>query len=121
VADAGFEVFLVGYEDMQHRLLDHPNVTYVPPVPQAELPALLKPMDAPLIPYKMNGCTQYDFPSKIYECLDTGKPLIETPSPDLRGKLSEYVYLAGDPEGFVEALRRLPRLETREKVRPRWS
>ena len=67
---------------MQHRLLDHPNATYVPPVPQAELPAQLKPMDTP---YKTNGFTQYVFPSKIYECLATGKPLVETPLPDLRG------------------------------------
>jgi len=101
---------------MQHWLLDHPNSTYVPPVPQAELPAQLKPMDTP---YKMNGFTQCVFPPKVYECLATGKPLVEIPLPHLRGELSEHVYLAGDAEGFVEALRRLPRLETREKVRTR--
>lgn len=119
IAEAGFEVFLIGYRITRHRVLDHPNVTYVLPVSQAELPALLKPMDALLIPYKMNGFTKGVFPSKVYECLATGKPLVATPLPDLRRELSEYVYLAGDAQEFIDVLRRLPESETQEKVRAR--
>ena len=119
IAGAGFKVSLIGYKAMQHRSLHHPNVTYTPSVPQAELPALLRPMDALLIPYKINGFTQGVFPTKVYECLATGKPVIATPLPDLQGELSNHIYLANNAEEFVNVLRRLPELETQEKVRSR--
>lgn len=119
IADAGFRVSLIGYKGTRHRLFNHPNVTYIPPVPQAELPVLLKPMDALLIPYKLNEFTQGVFPTKVYECLATGKPVVATPLPDLQGKLSKYIYLASDEEEFIDVLRRLPELETQERIQSR--
>lgn len=119
IADAGFKVTLIGHKGTRHQLFDHPNVEYIPPIPQAELPALLKPMDALLIPYKTNGFTQGVFPTKVYECLATGKPVISVPLPDLQGDLSRYIYLASGAAEFTDVLRRLPELETREKVRSR--
>jgi glycosyltransferase involved in cell wall biosynthesis len=119
IAEAGFSVSLIGYKDTQHRLFSHPNVTYLPPVPQGELPELLKPMSALLIPYKLNGFTRGVFPTKVYECLATGKPLVATPLPDLQGELSKHVYLASDAKEFIEVLYRLPELETQERVQAR--
>ena len=119
IANAGFRVSLIGYSAKQHRLFDHPNVEYTPPVPQVELPLLLKPMDALVIPYRLNDFTRGIFPTKVYECLATGKPVVATPLPDLQGKLSKYIYLASNAEEFIEVLRRLPELETQEKVQAR--
>jgi glycosyltransferase involved in cell wall biosynthesis len=119
IAEAGFRVSLIGFKAIHHRLFDHPNVEYTSSVPQAELPLLLKPMDALLIPYKLNQFTQGVFPTKVYECLATGKPLVATPLPDLQGELAKYIYLASDAGGFVDTLRRLPELETQERVQAR--
>jgi glycosyltransferase involved in cell wall biosynthesis len=119
IAEAGFRVSLIGCSLAQHGLLDHPNVAHTPPVSHAELPTLLKPMDALLIPYKINEFTQGVFPNKVYECLATGKPVIATPLPDLQGELSKYVYLASDAEEFIDVLQRLPALETQERVQSR--
>lgn len=119
IADSGFKVSLIGYRGVRHRLFDHPNVKYTPPVPQAQLPALLKPMDALLIPYRMIEFTQGVFPTKVYECLATGKPVISVPLPDLQGELSKYIYLADNATGFIDLLQRLPELETQEKIRSR--
>lgn len=119
VADAGFRVSLIGHKDARYQLFNHPNVEYTPSVPQAKLPALLKPMDALLIPYKMNEFTKGVFPSKVYECLATGKPVIATPLPDLCGELSKHIYLASDAAGFINVLRQLPDLETQERVQAR--
>jgi glycosyltransferase involved in cell wall biosynthesis len=59
------------------------------------------------------------FPTKVYECLATGKPVVATPLPDLQGELSKHVYLASDAKDFIEVLRRLPELETQERVQAR--
>lgn len=119
IADAGFKVSLIGHKSTQHRLFDHPNVEYSPPVTQSQLPALLKPMEALLIPYRMIEFTQGVFPSKVYECLATGKPVISVPLPDLQGELSKHIYLADNAAQFIDLLQRLPELETKEKVRSR--
>lgn len=119
IADAGFEVSLIGYKGSGHRVFDHPNVEYTPSVPQAELPTLLKPMDALLIPYKINEFTHGVFPTKVYECLATGKPVISVPLPDLQGELSKHIYLANNAAEFIDLLQRLPELETQEKIRSR--
>ena len=76
-------------------------------------------MDALLMPYKINDFTRGVFPSKSYECLATGKPVVATPLPDLNGALAEHIYLADDAEGFIQVLRQLPTLETRKKIRYR--
>lgn len=117
IADAGFEVSLIGHKRGQHHLFNHINVEYIPPVSQANLPELLKPMDALIIPYKRNKFTQGIFPNKIYECLATGKPVVATPLPDLQqGELSKHVYLASDAQEFIDVLRRLPEPGMQERI-----
>ncbi len=88
-------------------------------MPQAELPTLLEPIDALLLPYKVGGFTKAAFPAKIYECLATGKPIVTVPLPDLQGELSKYIYLANGGSEFVDLLCRLPQMETLEKVQSR--
>ena len=119
LADAGFEISLIGYTDSRHHLFSHPNVRYTPVVSQQKLPELLKSTDALLIPYKVNEFTRGVFPTKAYECLATGKPVVATPLPDLQDRFSGHIYLASDTTEFTKVLRQLPRLENRKKVKSR--
>ncbi len=87
-------------------------------VPHAELPAALAGVDAFVLPYEVNGLTAGISPAKTYECLATGRPVVASPLPALKG-LAGHVYLAERPEGFVAALRALGELETEERARAR--
>jgi hypothetical protein len=65
-----------------------------------------------VLPYKVNGLTASISPAKTYECLATGKPVVASPLPAME-ELARHVYLADEPEEFVDVLRRLGGLETR--------
>jgi glycosyltransferase involved in cell wall biosynthesis len=119
VAEAGFEVRLLGDLDrVDEDFLRTPGVDYRGEVPHAKLPAALVGVDAFVLPYEVNGLTAGISPAKTYECLATGKPVIASPLPALRD-LAGHVYLAGEPEEFVDVLRNLDSLETEKKVRAR--
>ena len=116
VAGTGFRLRLVGALDpAERRLADEPNVEYRGEVPHGRLPGALAGVDAFLLPYKINGLTRAISPAKTYECLATGRPVIASPLPAM-GDLSEHVYLAEGPEGFVETLLKLPETETKDGV-----
>jgi glycosyltransferase involved in cell wall biosynthesis len=71
-----------------------------------------------VLPYEVNGLTRGISPAKTYECLATGKPVVAAPLPALE-ELAGHVYLAKEPQEYVEILRRLVKLETEEKARAR--
>ena len=115
----GFDVRLVGgVGRVEERFFASPGVDYRGEVPHAELPAALEGTDAFIIPYKINDLTRGISPMKIYECLATGIPVVVTPLPELE-RFGEHVYLAENAEDFAKILKRLPELETEEKVRAR--
>jgi glycosyltransferase involved in cell wall biosynthesis len=119
IAGAGFTVRLVGtLGRVEEGFLETPGVDYRGKVTHEDLPAALRGVDAFVIPYRDSPLTRGISPAKIYECLATGKPVVTSPLPELAG-ISEHLYPAEGPEGFVEALRRLPELETDEKARAR--
>ena len=119
VAGAGFRVRLVGALDAAgRRLANEPNVEYGGEVDHGRLPEALAGVDAFVLPYRINGLTRGISPAKTYECLATGRPVVASPLPALKG-LSEHVYLADKPEGFVRALGLLAETETGEKARAR--
>jgi glycosyltransferase involved in cell wall biosynthesis len=114
-----FDVRLVGgVGRVEERFFASPGVDYRGEVPHAELPAALEGTDAFIIPYKINDLTRGISPMKIYECLATGIPVVVTPLPELE-RFGEHVYLAENAEDFAKILKRLPELETEEKVRAR--
>ena len=116
VAGAGFRLRLVGALDpAERRLADEPNVEYLGEVSHGRLPGALAGVDAFVLPYKTNGLTRAISPAKTYECLATGRPVIASPLPAMR-ELSEHVYLAEGPEGFVETLLNLSATETKDGV-----
>jgi glycosyltransferase involved in cell wall biosynthesis len=114
---AGLAIRLLG--TLSHPTLSRvPGVEYRGEVPHRNLPSHLRDVDALIIPYKINTFSKGTFPAKTYECLATGKPVVATPLPDLL-MFGEHIYLAASAEEFVRVLRRLPELETLEKIRAR--
>lgn len=119
IAEAGFTLRLLGDPTRAEAgLLDAPGVDFRGEVSHAELPGALRGVDAFVIPYRVARHTESVSPSKTYECLATGKPVVATPLPAMVD-LGEHVYLADTPERFVGVLRRLPEYETEEKSRAR--
>ena len=119
VAGAGFRLRLVGTLDpAERRFADEPNVEYGGKGDHKRVPEALAGVDAFVLPYEINGLTRGISPAKTYECLATGRPVVASPLPALKN-LSEHVYLADGPEGFVRALGNLAETETGEKVRAR--
>ena len=119
VAGAGFEVRLLGdLGRVDKEFLRTPGVDFLGEVPHAKLPAALAGVDAFVLPYVFNGLTAGISPAKTYECLATGKPVVASPLPALK-ELAGCVYLASEPEEFVDVLRNLEDLEAEERVRAR--
>ena len=119
IAGAGFVVRLVGgLGHVERGFLGTPGVDYRGEISYAGLPAALAGVDAFVLPYRLNGLTRGISPSKTYECLATGKPLVAAPLPAMEG-LAGHVYLARKPEDYVKALRGLGETETGERVRAR--
>lgn len=119
VVRAGFELRLVGRAKGAPRsLLRSPGVDFRGEVPHRELPVALAGLDAFLLPYELNDLTLGVSPAKTFECLATGKPVVAAPLPAVE-RLSKFVYLAREPEDYVETLKSLGESETREKVRER--
>jgi glycosyltransferase involved in cell wall biosynthesis len=86
-------------------LAGEPNVTFLGPKPQAELPALLAHCDVALLPLLENAHTVSCMPLKLWEYLAAGLPIVSRDLPNLRGLADERaIRLYGDPSGFVPAL-----------------
>src|SRR5919202_2840256 len=119
IARAGFTLRLIGdSSNTEKGLLQMPGIDYRGQVSHEELPAALGGVDAFVIPYRVDELSRNVSPSKTYECLATGRPVVATPLPAMVN-LGEHVYLAEGLEDFVEVLRNLPRTETEERVRAR--
>lgn len=119
VARAGFTLRLIGDRGKAETdLFAMPGVDYRGEVAHEELPAAFEGVDAFIIPYRVDELSRNVSPSKTYECLATGKPVVATPLPAMLD-LGEHVYLAKGPEEFVNVLRNLPEKETEERVRAR--
>jgi glycosyltransferase involved in cell wall biosynthesis len=117
LAEEGYRIRLLGNLS-RPAFARLPGVEYRGEVPHRELPQHLTDADALMIPYKINAFSKGTFPAKIFECLATGKPTIATPLPDLV-PFDDLLYLAKDARGFVNALQRLPDLETEARVEAR--
>jgi glycosyltransferase involved in cell wall biosynthesis len=119
IAEAGFEVRLVGGLGRVDRgSLGTPGIDFRGEVPHTELPAALAGVDAFVLPYKIDSLTLGIAPAKTYECLATGKPVVAAPLPAME-ELAGYVYVAEEPEAYVEVLRSLDGLETGQRARAR--
>jgi len=57
------------------------NVLFLPPVPKARIPGILKACDATLAVYEVIAGSDYDFPNKYFEYIAAGIPLITNVPP----------------------------------------
>lgn len=116
LAHRGYRILLLGPVKRCPINTNSPpdNIEFHAPVPYGEVPSVIKETDCLIIPYKCSAATQAITPTKIFECLATGKPLISTPVGDL-GDFANAVYLAETPSAFLKVLKELPASETQEK------
>lgn len=77
-------VILAGIFSRRDPRLNHPRVHYVGAVPIEELPHLMAGLDVGTIPYKVNAYTAGVFPTKFFEYLSAGLPVVSTELPELR-------------------------------------
>lgn len=85
------------------RSLD--NVLLAGPQPYPTLPQWAKAFDAAIIPYRLNRQVANANPLKLREYLATGKPVVSVRNPEIE-KFSQWVRIADDREGFLQALER---------------
>jgi glycosyltransferase involved in cell wall biosynthesis len=84
-----------------------PNVVVLPARPIAEIPALIRSFDVGIIPYARTAYTETVYPTKLYEYLAMGIPVVATALPELaRLELPRAALrLAADGDEFVAAVR----------------
>jgi glycosyltransferase involved in cell wall biosynthesis len=83
------------------------NVRLLGPRAWMDLPPLLASIDVGLIPYIHSAYTATVYPTKLFEYLAMGKPVVSTDLPEVRRlELPEFaVRVASDHQGFIEAVR----------------
>ena len=81
------------------------NVRLVGAQPYPTLPQWAKAFDAAIIPYRLNRQVANANPLKLREYLATGKPVVSVRNPEIE-KFSQWVRIADDREGFLQALER---------------
>lgn len=99
-----WQIVLIGPRKMSlDRLLARPNVTWLGPKPHETLPAYLAASDVLLIPYRLDAYARFIYPTKIHECLASGRPIVAVPLPDLRS-FEPLVALARGVEEWERAI-----------------
>jgi glycosyltransferase involved in cell wall biosynthesis len=94
--------FLGGVEKSLPNL---PNLHKLGMKAMAELPGYLKGMDVCLMPYRLNDATRSIYPLKLHEYMATGKPVVATAIPAVKG-FRELIYVADDERHFLEQVAR---------------
>ena len=69
----------------------------------SELPQYLSALDVCVLAYKRNEFTQCVNPTKVFEYLSAGRPVVATPLDDIL-HLSPLVSFADDYDGFIKAI-----------------
>lgn len=70
-------------EQDAYKILDHPNVTHINNLPKEELNNYLAQMKVGLIPYVIDDVTVGVYPTKLFEYLAAGVPVISTALPEV--------------------------------------
>jgi glycosyltransferase involved in cell wall biosynthesis len=82
-----------------------PNVRMIGEVPYRELPAYLHGFDVCLLPYRVCECALASDPTKLWEYMSAGKPVVAVRLPEIE-RLHELITLTSTRTEFVEGIRR---------------
>jgi colanic acid biosynthesis glycosyl transferase WcaI len=114
-SDSRFRFVLIGDGPEKGRLqalaneMGLPNVRFLDPRPHGEIPEVLAAADAILVP--LVGQITGAVPSKIYEAMASGRPVVVIASGEPAEIVNEYsaglTVAPNDVEGLVDALRNL--------------
>jgi glycosyltransferase involved in cell wall biosynthesis len=85
------------------RIMSLPNVHWLGPRSQRELPAYLRAADVLLLPYIINEHTRHVFPLKFFEYMATGKPIVSTPLEALSA-YQAHIFVAEGPENWEKMI-----------------
>jgi len=76
-----------------NKIIKNKNVIYIKNIPKSELNYFLSQMKIGLIPYKINEITSGVFPTKFFEYISAGVPVLTTNLPELLNyKNFDFVY-----------------------------
>lgn len=89
-----------GYLD-ESGLLDLPNIEYLGPIPQKEVPEFLRSLDICLMPHRDNEYSRSMGPLKLYQYLASGRPIVSTNVAGLE-RVREHILIANDRQEFIE-------------------
>ena len=94
---------VMGDVDLKNYPALRGRARFLGPRPYEALPAYVRAMDVCLLAYRRNAFTAAANPTKVFEYLSAGKPVVATPLEDLIG-LDPLVALARDTDEFVAAI-----------------
>ncbi|MFZ5652584.1 MAG: glycosyltransferase [Bacillota bacterium] len=100
------------------RLKELPNVHFPGRKDKEELPGYLKAFDVCLNPFKKNELTDRVSPLKLYEYMASGRPVVSVEMPGVE-EFREYIEIAADYGGFLEAVERALESENEDRKRRR--
>ncbi len=99
-----WSIVLIGPERMNtSKLKAFPNIYLLGRREHEQLPGYVVSFDVCLIPYVVDTYTTYTFPSKLFEFMASGKPIVSTDLPEVRPYVP-YVRIAQNREVFVEEI-----------------
>jgi glycosyltransferase involved in cell wall biosynthesis len=110
VAERGRSLLLVGPRQPSfaveriEALLARPNVQWVGEQPYDALPSYLRSVDVAVVPYTESAFNRASFPLKTLEYLAAGRPVVATGLPAITWLGTDLVRIAGDPQGFADAV-----------------
>ncbi len=94
------------------------NVHLLGKRPYEQIPHYGKCFDVAIMPWRQNRWIEACNPIKLKEYLALGRPVVSTPFSELE-RYRSLVYVAGDPRGFTEAIRRAVREDDDARRRAR--
>jgi glycosyltransferase involved in cell wall biosynthesis len=90
-------------EQQVELLGEAPNVHLLGGRPTSELHAYNQHMDVCLMPYEVNGYTEFIYPIKVHEYLATGNPVVASRLPNLLD-LKDVLFFADHADNWLSAI-----------------
>lgn len=94
-------------------LLELPNVEYLGPLLQENVPDFLNSLDVCLMPHRDTEYSRSMGPLKLYQYLASGRPIVSTNVAGLE-KVREHILVADDPKEFIEQIEKALQTDTEE-------